>query len=277
MRSSQLDIARRCVQVGVNKTKHTVPQTIVLGFYAGMFIALAGVASTMVTCTVTAGSLAKLLGALVFPVGIAMVLIAGGELFTGNNLLIVAVLERKLTTKEMLKNWLWVYIGNFLGAAFVAFLVVYSNLPNLFDGQLAQAMVNAAASRTNLTVMEGFARGVLCNILVCIAVWMSYASTEATGKIMTSFGPIMAFVLCGFEHCVANMYFGVAGLLTASSYGIQADSLTWFNYLVESLLPISLGNIVGGACIVGAGYWYVYLRATPHSFDSLQYDGNELS
>ena len=148
--------------------------------------------------------------------------------------------------------------------------------PDLFGEQLAQAIVNAAASRTNLSVGEAFVRGILCNILVCIAVWMSFAAKRVSGKLLTSYWPVMLFVLCGFEHSIADMYFGVCGLLTAQVYGIAAESLTWFNFLVKALLPITLGNIVGGAGIVGCGYWLAYLHRTPYSADTTVAEQEEI-
>lgn len=205
---SPLEIARNYIEVGIHKVNLSIFKTILLGFFAGMFIGFAGIASTTASSTIGIASVAKLVGAAVFPAGMAMVLVAGSELFTGNNLIILAVLEKKVTVWKMLKNWLFVYIGNFLGAAFVAVLVVVGRTPDLFGEQLAQAIVNAAASRTNLSVGEAFVRGILCNILVCIAVWMSFAAKRVSGKLLTSYWPVMLFVLCGFEHSIADMYFG---------------------------------------------------------------------
>lgn len=119
-------------------------------------------------------------------------------------------------------------------------------------------------------------RGILCNILVCIAVWMSFAAKEVPGKLFTSFWPVMVFVLCGFEHCVADMYFGVAALLTAAEYGIAAEGLTWFRFLIQSLLPITLGNIVGGAGVVGFGYWITYLHRTPYADTTVEDEQEEM-
>ena len=179
---SPLEIARNYIEVGIHKVNLSIFKTILLGFFAGMFIGFAGIASTTASSTIGIASVAKLVGAAVFPAGMAMVLVAGSELFTGNNLIILAVLEKKVTVWKMLKNWLFVYIGNFLGAAFVAVLVVVGRTPDLFGEQLAQAIVNAAASRTNLSVGEAFVRGILCNILLCIAVWMSFAAKRVSGK-----------------------------------------------------------------------------------------------
>lgn len=262
---SPVEIAKNYIEIGIHKANLSVFKMILLGFLAGMFIAFAGIASTTAGCSIAVASVAKLVGAIVFPAGMAMVLIAGSELFTGNNLMIISVLEKKISVGKMLRNWLFVYIGNFLGAAFVALLVVYGHTPDLFGGSLAQAIVNAGKSRTDLTMMEGFIRGILCNILVCIAVWMSFAAKNVPGKLITSFWPVMVFVLCGFEHSIADMYFGISALLTSHEYGITAEGLSWFNFLIKSLLPVTLGNIVGGAGIVGCGYWMVYLHRTPMS------------
>lgn len=273
---SPLEIARNYVEVGIHKTNLSAFKMIILGFFAGMFIGFAGIASTTASSTIAAASVAKLTGALVFPAGMAMVLIAGSELFTGNNLIIIAVLEKKVSVLKMLKNWLFVYLGNFAGAAFVAVMVVYGNTPNLFGGALAGAIVSAGAARTSLTVCEAFIRGILCNILVCIAVWMSFAAKKVSGKLMTSFWPVMVFVLCGFEHSIADMYFGTAALLTSARFGIAAEGLTWFNFIFKALLPITLGNIVGGAGIVGFGYWLIYLHQTPYANTTVESEQNEI-
>lgn len=273
---SPLEIARNYIEVGIHKTNLSAFKMVILGFFAGMFIGFAGIASTTASSTIAVASVAKLVGAIVFPAGMAMVLIAGSELFTGNNLIIIAVLEKKVTVGKMLKNWFFVFVGNFLGAAFVAILVVYGHTPNLFGGDLAQAIVNAGKSRTDLTVMDSFVRGILCNTLVCIAVWMSFAAKQVSGKLLTSFWPVMLFVLCGFEHCVADMYFGVAALLTSAEYGITAEGLTWFNFLIKSLVPVSLGNIVGGAGIVGFGYWMIYLHRTPYAHTTVESEQEEI-
>lgn len=273
---SPLQIARNYVDVGVHKTNLSAFKMVIFGFFAGMFIGFAGIASTTASASIAAPSVAKLVGAMVFPAGMAMVLIAGSELFTGNNLIIIAVLEKKVSVRKMLKNWFYVYIGNFLGAAFIGLLVVYGETPELFGGVLGQAIVNAGAARTNLTVMQGFVRGILCNILVCIAVWMSFASKNVSGKLLTSYWPVMLFVLCGFEHSVADMYFGVAALWTAAKYKIAAESLTWFNFLFKNLLPVTLGNIVGGAGIVGVGYWALYLHQTPYTHTAVKDEQQEI-
>lgn len=260
---SPLEIARNYVEIGIHKVRLSAFKMLILGIFAGMFIGFAGIASTVGAVTVENPSLARLVSACLFPAGMAMVLVAGSELFTGNNLIVIAFLERKVKLHEMLKNWFFVFLGNFIGAALVAVLVVFGHTPDLFDGRLAQSIVNAALHRVNLSFMDSFIRGILCNILVCIAVWAAFAAKKVSGKLLMSFWPVMLFVLCGFEHSIADIYFCVAGILTAGEYGIAAEGLTVGSFLLKNLLPVTLGNIVGGAGIVGFGYWAMYLRHTP--------------
>ncbi len=273
---SPIEIARNYVEVSIHKTHLSAFKMVILGIFAGLFIGFAGIGCTTASSTIATPSAAKLLGALVFPAGMAMVLVAGSELFTGNTLIILAVLEKKITVMKMLKNWFFVFTGNFLGAALVAFGVVYGHTPDLFNGDLAGSIVAAGASRCNLSFSEGLVRGILCNILVCIAVWMSFGAKNVSGKLMTSFWPIMLFVLCGFEHSVADMYFGTAALLASHEYRIAAEGLTLARFFTNCIIPVTLGNIIGGAGIVGCGYWLGYLRHTPLSPMSKEQEQEEL-
>lgn len=260
---SPLEIAQNYVEIGIHKVRLSAFKMLVLGFFAGVFIGFAGIASTVGSAVVENSSLSRLVSACLFPAGMAMVLVAGSELFTGNNLIVIALLEKKITLLQMLKNWGFVFLGNFIGAAFVAFMVVYGHTPDLLGGRLADSVVNAALHRVNLTFMDSVIRGILCNILVCIAVWAAFASKTVSGKLLMSFWPVMLFVLCGFEHSIADIYFCLAGIFTAAEYGIAAEGLSVGSFLLKNLLPVTLGNIVGGAGIVGVGYWLMYLRHTP--------------
>lgn len=273
---SPLEIARSYIEVGISKANLSIFKMLLLGFFAGLFIAFAGIASTTASCTIAVASVAKLVGACVFPAGMAMVLIAGSELFTGNTLIIISVLEKKVSVWKMFKNWFFVFLGNFAGASFVACLVVFGHTPDLFDGALAQSIVNAGAYRMNLGFLEAIIRGILCNILVCIAIWMSFAAKKVSGKLITSFWPVMLFVLCGFEHCIADMYFGVAALLTSAKYGIAVEGLSWFNFLFHCLLPVTIGNLIGGAGIVGVGYWAAFLHRTPYMHNTAEAEQQDI-
>ena len=273
---SPLEIARNYVEIGIHKVRLSAFKMLVLGIFAGVFIGFAGIAATVGGATIENASLSRLISACLFPAGLAMVLISGSELFTGNNLIIIALLEKKIKLAQMLKNWTVVFLGNFIGAGFVAMLVVYGHTPDQFGGKLADSIVNAALHRVNLTFMDSLIRGILCNILVCIAVWAAFASKTVSGKLLMSFWPIMLFVLCGFEHSIADIYFCLAGLFAAGEYEIAAEGLTMGSFLLKNLLPVTLGNILGGAGIVGVGYWLVYLRHTPLYIYSIESEQKEI-
>ncbi len=257
-----VQITKNYVDIGVKKTSLPIGKTFVLAIFAGMFIALAGAGATIASATVSDPSTAKLFAALIFPAGLVMVLLAGSELFTGNCLIIIAVLEKKVKAIAMAKNLVIVFMGNFVGAMIVNAILVYGHTTDLFGGQLAQVMVNTAVSKCGISFEDGFLRGILCNVLVCVAVWVAAAATSVPGKIVALYLPIVVFVLGGFEHCVANMFYIPVGILAAGEYGIVSDGLTWFNFAVTNLIPVTLGNIVGGAFIVGLGYWFVYLHGS---------------
>ena len=250
---SPAEIAEKLVAAGETKTRLPVAKMILLGIFAGAFIALAGVAATF--ANIYAG---KLAGACVFPCGLVMVVVAGSELFTGNNLIILSVLEKKSTWTGMLKNWLFVYLGNLMGSLLVVLLTVFGGVfPN---GEVAQALVSTAAAKASLCFGDALLKGILCNFLVCIAVWMSFGPKTIEGKILAVFFPIMAFVISGFEHSVANMFYLPAGILTAAKYGVEAAGLSLGSALLGNLLPVTLGNILGGCLLAGCGYWAIYLK-----------------
>lgn len=248
-------IAAVFADLGVSKTSARAGKNFLLAILAGMFIAFAGVGSTIANVTVN-----KLAGACVFPAGLAMVVVAGSELFTGDCLMIVSLLEKRIAAGRMLLTLLVVYLGNLLGAGLVAGLAVSGG----GLGTYAEAVVSTAAAKASLSFGDAVIRGVLCNVLVCVAVWMGAAAKEPVGKILGLYFPIMVFVLSGYEHCVANMYYLPAGLLAAARYGIAAEGLTWGTALVKNLLPVTLGNMIGGMA-VGAVYWAVYLRGAKKS------------
>ena len=214
-----------------------------LACLAGAFVALAGVASTAAAATVGDPSLAKLISGCVFPAGLAM-----------------GVLSRVISARRMLRNWGVVYLGNFVGAALVAALCVLGHVFAAFDGRLAASVISIAQAKASLSFGDAFVRGILCNFLVCIAVWMASAAKSVPGKILAVFFPIMTFVVAGFEHSVADMYYLTAGLLTAAQTSAAAAGLTWGRALLGNLLPVTLGNLVGGVFLVGVSGWYLYLK-----------------
>lgn len=240
------EIAAAYIETGAAKAEQGKGRMFLLAVLAGAFIALAGVAS--VVGTALAG---KLAGACVFPVGLAMVIVAGSELFTGNCLMIIPALEGRIPAGRLLAAWGIVYLGNFAGAVLVAALSVWGGALDAVCDSLAAT----AAAKTGLSFGAAFCRGVLCNILVCAAVWMAMAAKDAGGKILCLYLPVMAFVLAGFEHSIANMFYIPAGLLVSARCGLAPEGLSWGAMLWRNLLPVTLGNIAGG---VGLG---VLLRA----------------
>lgn len=215
-------IAKNYDIAGVRKANLPGLHMLLLGFFAGMFIALAGAAASVASADITNPSAARIVSAIVFPAGLAMVICNGSELFTGNCLMVISLLDHKITFKALMKNYLFVYLGNLIGSLFVSVLFVYGHIPGLYDGLLAQNMVNTAVTKVSLSFSEVFFRGILCNVMVCVAVWMGMSATHVSGKILAVYPPISAFVLCGFEHCVANMFYIPAGMMAASAYGIAA-------------------------------------------------------
>ena len=264
--NSPKEIAQNYVATGTAKANLPISKMLALGILAGMFIALAGVGSTIAPATIASNSLGKLIGAAVFPAGLAMVLVAGSELFTGNNLIIIPVLQKEVKLQAMLKNWFFVYIGNFIGSLFIAAITIYGGTFSVFNDAAASAVINTAVTKVNLTFSDALLRGILCNVLVCIAVWMSFAAKDVIGKIAGLFLPIMLFVLSGYEHSIANMYFIPAGLFAVgndvylAAYAGDVSSLTWGAMFTNNLIPSTIGNIIGGTVIVGMGYWFIYLR-----------------
>lgn len=245
------EIANKTITVGEAKGNLSARKMLLLGVLAGMFIALAGIGSTF--ANIYGG---KLAGALVFPIGLIMVVIAGSELFTGNNLMVMSWIKGKISLGKLLKNWLIVFIGNFIGALIVTLLVVYSGA---FDN-IAEQVIATATTKANLSFVEAMIRGVLCNFLVCIAVWMAFSAETTEGKVLAIFGPIFLFVLCGFEHSVANMFYGPAGVFVAYKNNILVEGLSMWAFIIRNLLPVTIGNIIGGAGIVSLSYYLIYAR-----------------
>lgn len=266
------EVAEIAVDVGMAKASIKPLKLFVLGILAGMFIALSAVGANTASSLVANGSLAKTLGAAIFPVGLTMILIAGGELFTGNSLIIVSVLAGETPMSGLLKNWFFVYFGNFAGSLFVSFVANSSGQYGLFGGAVALSAINCAVEKVSLPFFGAMGLAVLCNIVVCVAVWMSFAAKTVQGKIIAIYLPVMLFVLSGLEHCVANMYFISAGLFALSTPAYAAAAadisgianLTWENFFTHSLVPVTVGNIIGGV-LVGFAYWLVYLKKDKES------------
>ena len=257
---SPADIAANYVSVGKGKAELPALKTFLLGIMAGAFIALGGLGSQIASCNAATASAGRMISSVVFPIGLFMVLVGGAELFTGNCLILVSVLAGKAKISGMLKNWVLVYFGNMVGGFIIAALAAFSHIYNFDNGNLATNVVNTAVTKANISFSDGLLRGILCNILVCMAVWCAFAADELAGKILALWLPVMLFIIGGYEHCVANMYFIPAGMLTSSLYGVPAEGLSLFGFFVTNLIPVTIGNIIGGAVCVGAMYYAIYLK-----------------
>ena len=244
------EIAKSYIDTGAAKAAMPKGRMFLLAVLAGAFIALAGVAATVGTAL--AG---KLAGACIFPAGLAMVIVAGSELFTGNNLMVISLLEKRVALGRLLAAWAVVYLGNLAGSVAVAAAAVWSGALSPYR----EAVIATAAAKCVIPFGEALLRGVLCNVLVCTAVWMSMAAKDVAGKILGLYFPVMAFVLCGFEHSIANMFYIPAGLFSVMRWGGAAEGLGWGAFFVKNLLPVTMGNILGGAGL-GVVLHTLYLR-----------------
>lgn len=254
-------IADRVCKIGLAKVTTPVSTMIVLALLAGAFISLGAL---FYAVTVTTGKeaapvpfgLLRLAGGVAFSLGLVLVVVGGAELFTGNNLIAMAWAVGCVQTSQVIKNWVWVYLGNLLGALGTVALVLLAGVPALGDGAVGDTLVHIARSKVALDPVSAVARGILCNVLVCLAVWLCMAARSVADKILAIVFPISAFVACGFEHSVANMFFLPMGIaLTASG----ADALSWSGALANLGL-VTLGNLIGGTGLVALVYWFVYLR-----------------
>lgn len=229
---------------------------------AGLLIGMGAAASSVAAHTVSDVGVARLAAAVVFPVGLMMVILLGAELFTGNCLMVVGTVSKKQKVSELIRVLMTVFIGNFLGAALLAVLVFMSGQFDYSDGMLGAYTIKVALAKTNLSFGKAFVSGILCNILVCAAVLMAGCAKDISGKLLASFFTIMLFVTAGFEHCVANMYYITAGMVAGCNskyvqmamqeYGYTANQLSTLsveNFLVKNLLPVTIGNVVGGAVL----------------------------
>lgn len=268
------DMALKAEDLGVVKVNINWLSMLWLAILAGAFIALGSVFYT----TVTAGlkevwpfGMIKLIGGLVFCLGLILVIVAGAELFTGNSLIVMAWAGKKISTKKLLKNWGLVYVGNYIGAFGTVVLMLLTQQYLFNGGKIGLNMLEIAHAKCQLGFVQAIALGIMCNALVCLAVWLCFSARTTTDKIIAIIFPITAFVAAGFEHSIANMYFIPAGLLLkefASPEFWQLvevgaanfDQLNWSNFVINNLLPVTIGNIIGGGFFVGMIYWFIYRR-----------------
>ena len=250
---SPAEIAVRVENAGVAKASLPALQTFVLGLLAGAFIAFGGALFTLVMTSNGLGlGPGRLLGGAAFALGLILVVVGGAELFTGNNLIVMAWADRKITTQALLRSWGIVFAGNVVGSVAMAVLISLSGTLNIGAGAVAQTAVAIAEAKVAITPLEAFVRGLLCNTLVCLAVWLCFAAHSVSGKILAIVPPIAAFVALGFEHSIANAYLIPVGYLAGADITLGG--------FLANMIPVTAGNIVGGSVFVAGVYWIIYRR-----------------
>ena len=268
------EILESTMEISVTKSGGSFMKLFVLALLAGSFIAFGAECSNMAAFNLLAKpetyGLGRLLSGAIFSTGLMLVVLAGAELFTGNTMMAAAVCEKKITVLKMLRNWAIVYIGNFVGSVFIAYMMANSGLFDLGASGLGAVTLKIAAYKVNIPFLSAFYLGIMCNWLVCLAVWVSYGAESTPGKILGIFFPICLFVTSGFEHSIANMYFIPAGIFIKSNIvftelagvsGAALEKLTWGGFVLNNLIPVTIGNIVGGSIFVAMAYWYAYKKA----------------
>ncbi len=250
--------ALRAEEIGIVKARMPFERLFMLAVLAGAFIALGAIASIVTSLGWTGypAGIGRLLAGTAFSLGLILVIVGGAELFTGNNLLTMAWAGGKIGSLELIRNWTIVYIGNAIGAVGTALLVWLAGFHELSDGAAGELAVRIGELKVGLDPLEAVVRGILCNTLVCLAVWMCFGAQTIADRVLVIVPPIATFVAAGFEHSVANMFFLPYALFLAPA----ESPLTWSGAIVENLLPVTVGNIIGGGVLVGAVYWFVYLR-----------------
>ena len=264
------EITESYSKIGVQKVNSSVLRLFILGMLAGAFIAFASEGSNTAIHTIESVGLGKALAGALFSTGLMLVLVAGGELFTGNCLIVISCIEKKTSWAGMLRNWLIVYAGNFVGSLLLAWFILQSGQLDFSAGMLGGFTIKTAAYKTGLSFTNAFYLGILCNWLVCLAIWMSLGAKDIAGKLLAIFFPIWLFITSGFEHSVANMYYISAGIMAkanpewvamAIKLGASPEkiaALGWDTFVINNLIPVTLGNIVGGSVFVGLAYWLSY-------------------
>lgn len=270
--NSPEEVIRGNINAGVAKAERPLGQMILMGIMAGAFIALGGAASNVAVHGIADVGLARALAGAIFPVGLMLIVMVGGELFTGNCLISMAVLSKRTTLGRMLKNLVVVYCSNLVGALIIDFLIFYSGELNYSSGGLGAYTIKVALAKVTITPVAAVTSGILCNMLVCLAILMAGAARDVAGKVWAIFFPICAFVIGGFEHCVANMFYIPAGILAASKpeyvakaeelYGITAEQCAGLTAAasLRNFVPVTLGNMIGGAIFIGVMYYFIFIH-----------------
>ena len=253
---------------GAGKAKLPISKMLVLGILAGCLIAFPSCVTNMATYALDNNSTVRAISGLLFAFGLGMVVVGGAELFTGNTLITISVLDKKTTLAGMLRNWVFVYIGNFLGSMLVSFICATFGWLSAGGNALAAYSMKVAVGKMTMEFQNAFFMGFLCNVLVTMGVLLSLSGKDGISRFIGAWAPVMFFVTCGFNHSIADMTYCMLGLFAkgnaayveaAQAAGVAVESLTWGNYFLGNMLPVTLGNILGGVAI-GFTYWFSFLR-----------------
>ncbi|RPH85551.1 MAG: formate transporter FocA [Candidatus Rokuibacteriota bacterium] len=262
-------MARRAEESGAAKATTDHGRLVALAVLAGAFIAFGGIFSTVALAGASGApwGAIRVLAGVTFSVGLILVVVGGAELFTGNNLIVMAWAGGRVSTWALLRNWILVYAGNIAGGVGIALLASGARLHEAGGGAVGATALGIAAGKLQLGFVQAVLLGILCNVLVCLAVWLSYSARSTTDRVLAVVPPIAAFVAAGFEHSIANVYFVPFALLVTwldpgfvVASGLDTRALSWGGFLARNLAPVTLGNVIGGTLLVGGVYWFVYLR-----------------
>ena len=263
---SPAEAAENYANASVKKANLPLAKGLVLSVLAGALIAFPGAVTNMAGYGLTNNSIIRVLSGLLFAFGLGMVILSGAELFTGNTLMTIGVLDKRVKLPKVLRSWLVVYVGNFIGSLLVAVLCAKFGWVGAGKGALAVFSMKVAAGKMTMPFANAFFMGVMCNVLVTLGVLFSLSAQDVTGRILGAYTPVAFFVICGFNHSIADMYYCTVGLFCKGQYaaqaaeaGVNVAGLTWGNYFLGNMLPVTLGNLVGGVA-VGLIYWYCYLK-----------------
>ena len=256
--NSPPEIAKEYLEFAKKQVRLTLPKLIILSIYAGFFISSEAICSLACSYRLT-GGVGRFYAGLVGPIGLMLCLCAGAELFTANCLLVIPVFCRQISIIDMLINWGITFLGNFVGGMLMAVLIVYGHVTHLFDYALASYLVTEGIEKTSLSFGDAFVKGILGNFCLCLSIWLSFGAKDLFSKIAALWTPFALLRACGYEHIVSNMFYIPAALMAASEYNLVKDNLSWGRYFYKNLIPVLLGNIIGGAVLMGFGYWYIYL------------------
>ena len=272
------EIAVAIREAGRKKTQLSLDRMFILGILAGVYIGFGAQLATTVSMDLAPKvgvGLSNMISGGVFSVGLMLVVLGGAELFTGNNLIWLSFLSRRSKATAVLRNWTIVFLGNFVGSILLATLIFIGGFYTMGGNALGIRALTIANGKVNIGFIQLIARGIVCNWLVCLAVWTATSAEDTTGKILACFFPIMAFVASGFEHSIANMFFIPIGILLkgvpnlVSQAGLNLEYLTWTGFLTRNLIPVTIGNVIGGGFFVATLYWYVYLRPEARALDMI--------